>query len=160
MASSYAEPLATVLLGASAAWLIYRARRRVNRPLELHLHKDGCVRRHTVSITALKQMPHPVVLDDESKGVKVSELLHSVVGLEAEGTTGIFYASDGVKSLPIPANELGEGVLIHTSRTGGPVRGGPIRLRYPPGKAVQPSPCGKETVPLSLKGVVKLCVSG
>ena len=47
---------------------------------------------------------------------------------------------------------------MHTSSAGGPVAGGPLRLRYPPGKAVQASPCGSKTGPLALKGVVRLNV--
>lgn len=104
-------------------------------------------------------MPQSKVLDDFSKGVSVAEVLRSVVGREAEGASGVFYANDGVKSQPIPAAELGEGVLVHTGPSGGAMRGGPIRVRYPEGKAVQKSPCGNETMPLTLKGVVKLCVS-
>jgi hypothetical protein len=155
----YAEPVAAVLLGVAAAALIFRARRKYFRPLQLQLHKDGCVRLHTLSYKALQAMPQSTVLDDYSKGVTVADVLQAVIGLEAEGATGVFYSADGVKSQPIPAAELGDGVLVHTGPSGGPVRGGPIRVRYPPGKAVQPSPCGKETVPLALKCVVKLCVS-
>lgn len=47
--SSHAEPIAAALLGVAAAVLIYRARQNYFRPLELHLHKDDCVRRHTLS---------------------------------------------------------------------------------------------------------------
>lgn len=156
---SPAEAIAAALLGVAAAALIYRTRRNYYRPLELHVNTDGCVRRYTLSSRALQAMPQSTVLDDFSTGVTVAEVLRSVVGREAEGASGVFYATDGVKSKPIPADELGDGVLVHTGPSGGPVRGGPIRVRYPPGKAVQPSPCGKETVPLALKGVVKLCVS-
>ena len=81
-------------------------------------------------------------------------------GLAVKDASGVFVAFDGVATQPVAAAELGKGVLIHTEAGGAPLsRGGPLRLNYPSGVAIQPSVCKKEPGPAQLKSVIRLDLS-
>ena len=70
---------------------------------------------------------------------------------------GKFVASDGVESGIVASAELGVGVVVYADADGAPLAtGGPLRLVYPEGVAVQASVCGKNPGPLQLKMLVRL----
>ena len=71
---------------------------------------------------------------------------------------GAFAAADGLATAPIGAAELARGTLVHSDAGGAPLaRGGPLRAVFPPGVAVQASPCGR-TAPANVKGAVRLAL--
>ena len=72
---------------------------------------------------------------------------------------GTFKAADGVETEDIPSKELAQGLIIHSDTSGTEelpaALGGPVRVVYPPGVAVQSAICGTPK-PVNLKGVVRL----
>ena len=101
-------------------------------------------------------------------GATISSVLsRALPGYARTIASGDFVASDGVQTDPIPLADLEQGVLVH-SQAGRPSSpafsvtnelppklGGPLRVVYPDGCAVQSAVCGTPK-PVNLKGVVKL----
>lgn len=83
----------------------------------------------------------------------------SMGGAIESSSVGVFTAVDGAKTLPISIADLKKGVLLHTNDKGEALRsGGPIRLWFPSGEALQVGVCGKLQSP-NLKGVVRFELS-
>ena len=96
-------------------------------------------------------------------GASVGALLAKCVGECGGGVSGVFTAEDGVSTEPIAMDELVQGVILHSAdAAGAPLpdkMGGPLRVCFPEGVAVQASPCGTGTKPVNLKSIVKLTLS-
>ena len=118
--------------------------------MELHLSGE----RKYLSLASIRAAPPRVISGDESAklagcaGAELGPLLPQLA--EDETLTGVLVASDGLVSAPITAGELCRGVLLHTDAAGTLLSS--LRAWFPPGVAVQPSPCGTHVGPLSLKG--------
>ncbi|KAJ1445778.1 hypothetical protein M885DRAFT_625875 [Pelagophyceae sp. CCMP2097] len=110
-------------------------------------------------LAELKALP-PVSVDSGKlegyRGCAVSALLGG-----AECSTGVFCAGDGVCTDAVSSKDLGRGVIVYGDASGaGLEAGGPLRLWFPDGAALQKSVCGKlETAPANLKGVVQLALA-
>ena len=94
-------------------------------------------------------------------GASISALLARVVGDCGDGVSGVFEAEDGAKTDPIEMSELVQGTIIHSDSSGGPLlqkQGGPLRVSFPEGVAVQESMCGTAK-PINLKFAVRLTLS-
>jgi len=93
------------------------------------------------------------------KAISVGTLLSRVRPNLGNGVSGVFTAADGVSTDPISLDELVVGLIVHTDANGTtplPVSlGGPLRVCFPEGVAVQSSVCGTPK-PVNLKGMVKL----
>lgn len=88
-------------------------------------------------------------------GISVQGLLQRA-GAPVGCPSGIFTAADGLATEPIAIDELTEGLLLHSDSAGDALpQGGPLRIWYPEGMAVQKSMCGS-TGPVNVKGVVRL----
>ena len=71
---------------------------------------------------------------------------------------GWYFAADGTKTEEIVLKELECGILVHSEATGDDLpasKGGPLRVVYPQGVAVQSAICGTPKA-VNLKGVVRL----
>ena len=104
-------------------------------------------------------------------GATIASVLgRAVPGYARSIASGDFVASDGVQTDPIPLADLVQGVLVHSQagRPSSPAAdesavtnelppklGGPLRVVYPDGCAIQSAVCGTPK-PVNLKGVVKL----
>lgn len=96
-------------------------------------------------------------------GWPVSSLLNVAADSLGEpldpATVGIFTASDGLETEPISLSDLMCGIIIHSNPDGSPlIAGGPMRLWFPSGKAIQHNKCGTDG-PANLKGVIRLSLS-
>jgi len=69
---------------------------------------------------------------------------------------GVLIASDGLVTQPILASELVQGVLLHTAADGSALSN--MRAWFPPGIAVQPSPCKTHVSAVNVKGVIACVV--
>lgn len=90
-------------------------------------------------------------------GCRIGTLLARVRPNLGNGVSGVFTASDGAATDPIPLSDLTTGWLVHSSPTASELPGslgGPLRVVFPEGSRVT-SICGKST-PLSLKGAMRL----
>lgn len=120
--------------------------------LTMELHLSG--ERKYLSLASIRAAPPRVISGDESAklagcaGAELGPLLPQLA--EDETLIGVLVASDGLVSAPITAGELCRGVLLHTDAAGTLLSS--LRAWFPPGVAVQPSPCGTHVGPLSLKG--------
>ena len=93
------------------------------------------------------------------KGISVRTLLARVRPQMGNGVSGTFVAADGAATDPIDFDELVRGWLVHSDSTGSNLPaslGGPLRVVYPSGCAVQSSVCKTKTSPVNLKGAVRL----
>jgi len=98
---------------------------------------------------------------DGCLGAPISALLATALGGCGDGVSGVFEAEDGARSDPIEMSELVQGTIVHSDASGGPLsqeQGGPLRVTFPEGVAVQDSMCGTAK-PVNLKFVVKLTLS-
>ena len=94
-------------------------------------------------------------------GASVGALLAKVVGDCGDGVSGVFEAEDGAKTDPIEMSELVQGTIIHSDASGGALtqkQGGPLRVSFPEGVAVQESMCGTAK-PVNIKFAVRLTLS-
>ena len=94
-------------------------------------------------------------------GASISALLARVVGDCGDGVSGVFEAEDGAKTDPIEMSELMQGIIIHSDASGGLLsqkQGGPLRVTFPKGAAIQDSICGTAK-PVNLKFAVRLTLS-
>ena len=94
-------------------------------------------------------------------GASISALLAQVVGDCGDGVSGVFEAEDGAKTDPIEMSELMQGIIIHSDASGGLLsqkQGGPLRVTFPKGAAIQDSICGTAK-PVNLKFAVRLTLS-
>jgi len=118
--------------------------------MELHISGE----RKYLALASIRAAPQRVISGDESAklaGCAGAELGPLLPQLAEDATlTGVLVASDGLVSAPITAGELCRGVLLHTDAGGTMLSS--LRAWFPPGVAVQPSPCGTHVGPLSLKG--------
>ena len=74
---------------------------------------------------------------------------------------GHFLAMDGVQSDEISMPDLGRGMIVHSDAAGADLPedlGGPVRVVYPPGCAVQSAICGTPK-PVNLKKAVRLMLN-
>ena len=84
-----------------------------------------------------------------------------MVGECGAGVSGVFEAEDGARTEPIQMSELVQGTIVHSDPSGGPLphkQGGPLRVTFPEGVAVQASVCGTAK-PVNLKGALRLTLS-
>ena len=73
-------------------------------------------------------------------------------------SVSVFTASDGLTCDPVSLADLSQGFIVHSGPAGEPLSsGGPLRVCFPPGVAVQTSKCGM-TGPVNVKGVVRLSI--
>ena len=80
----------------------------------------------------------------------------NVVKASAVCAEGVFKAADGVATAPISRADLMKGFLVHSDEDGKPIaKGGPLRLAFPDGVAVQSAICGTAKPP-DLKDCVSL----
>lgn len=80
----------------------------------------------------------------------------NVVKASAICVGGVFSAADGVATSPIAREDLMRGFLVHSDADGKPLaKGGPLRLAFPAGVAVQGAVCGSPKPP-DLKNCVSL----
>jgi len=98
-----------------------------------------------------------------SSGWPVEALLETIAqSMDVQldpASVGVFTASDGVQSEPISLADLVHGLILHSGPDGDPLSsGGPMRLWFPAGRAVQHSQCGS-VGPVNLKGVVRFSLS-
>ena len=90
------------------------------------------------------------------KAIGIGTLLGRVRPSMGNGISGVFVASDGISTEPIAYEDLTQGWIIHSDASGGELtQGGPLRVVFPTGVAVQSSICGNPK-PVNLKGVVRL----
>lgn len=95
-------------------------------------------------------------------GTSIGALLAKVVGECGDGVSGVFEAEDGASTDPIAMHELVQGVILHSDSSGAPLPvnlGGPLRVVFPDGVAVQDSVCKTKQSPINLKMAVKLTLS-
>lgn len=95
-------------------------------------------------------------------GASVGALLAKVVGECGDGVSGIFEAADGASTDPIAMHELVQGVVLHSDSSGAALpekMGGPLRVVFPEGVAVQDSVCKTKQSSINLKMAVKLTLS-
>ena len=95
-------------------------------------------------------------------GASVGALLAKVVGECGDGVSGIFEAADGASTNPIAMHELVQGVVLHSDPSGAALPeklGGPLRVVFPEGVAVQDSVCKTKQSSINLKMAVKLTLS-
>lgn len=119
------------------------------------IHKD--LRKAEYSLDELKAFDVVTILEETSKlnGHKGFSVKHLLPG--DDDCSGIFRAMDGLASQPIDRAELVQGLIIHSEPGGGPLqRGGPLRIWFPSGVAVQPTPCGTGNKPVEMKFVTTL----
>ena len=111
-------------------------------------------------------MPSTVELPAEAKklagcvGTPVAALLPKHI-TKLTHPCGVFTASDGLMTEPITLTELAQGVIVHSTADGAPLpvsMGGPLRVWYPPGVAVQRSPCMTGEGPVNVKAARSLAV--
>ena len=121
-----------------------------------------------VSVKGLVKV-ESLILDDAlvgsklsgAKGISVGTLLGRVRPQMGNGVCGMFVASDGIATDPIAYNELVKGYIVHSDASGSELPGslgGPLRVIFPSGCAVQNSVCGTPK-PVNLKGVIRLTLS-
>ena len=96
------------------------------------------------------------------KGISIRTLLARVRPQMGNGVSGTFVAADGAATEPIEFDELVRGWLVHSDSSGGDLPaslGGPLRVVYPSGCAIQSTVCKTKTSPVNLKGAVRLELS-
>ena len=72
----------------------------------------------------------------------------NVVKASAVCAEGVFKAADEVETAPISRQDLMRGFLVHSDEDGKPLaKGGPLRLAFPDGVAVQCAVCGTPKPP-------------
>ena len=95
-------------------------------------------------------------------GGSISALLERVVGECGAGVSGVFEAEDGARTEPIQMSELVQGTIVHSDPSGGPLphkQGGPLRVTFPEGVAVQASVCGTLTPTPTLTITITLALT-
>ena len=112
------------------------------------------------ALTGKSPVPVPSGKHREKHAVSVSAVLAMLPDTFFKATldfkAGIFTAADRVQTKPIPKEEFLQGFLCFAEPNGKPLAaGGPLRLAYPDGVAVQCGPCGSKA-PADLKNVVRL----
>ena len=92
------------------------------------------------------------------KATSIGALIHRIRPNLGNGVSGVFTAADGVHSDPIQLEDLVKGFIVHTDASGAELPlalGGPLRIIFPAGVAVQAAICGTPKA-VNLKGAVKL----
>ena len=125
-------------------------------------------RNFQLSVSGLRRLEKTLVSDpDHAKlagcaAVVIGTVLEKFVGVDnLPALVGVLHASDGVATNPIHIDELCKGLLIRTDYSGEALpasQGGPLRIIFPKGIAVQSSVCGTPK-PINLKDVVKISLS-
>ena len=121
----------------------------------------------TFSLDEVKALASVAVPDGKIAGKKGASVATVLEAAKAKGlaglagpTSAVFAAFDGVQTSPVSAVDLPKGILAHSEADGTPLsRGGPLRLTYPAGVAIQKSVCKKEDGPAELKSVVRIELS-
>lgn len=148
---------------AAVCWFVYRRRLRLASAARLRV---ACA-------TIPSSVEHtPILLSDSvvlpadagkklagCRAVPVSAILPAKAS-SLTGACGVFSASDGLTTDPIPYLQLVQGFVAHSTADGSPLPvalGGPLRVWYPRGVAEQKSRCGGEG-PVNVKGAVSLDV--
>ena len=111
-------------------------------------------------IKRLPSVPVPSGAKQGCLGASVPAVLAAcplnVVKASAVCAEGVFKAADGVATAPISRADLMKGFLVHSDEDGKPIaKGGPLRLAFPDGVAVQSAICGTAKPP-DLKDCVSL----
>ena len=111
-------------------------------------------------IKRLPSLPVPSGSKQGYLGASVPAVLAAcplnVVKASAVCAEGVFKAADGVATAPISRADLMKGFLVHSDEDGKPIaKGGPLRLAFPDGVAVQSAICGTAKPP-DLKDCVSL----
>ena len=111
-------------------------------------------------IKRLPALPVPSGAKQGCLGASVPAVLAAcplnVVKASAVCAEGVFKAADGVETAPISRQDLMRGFLVHSDEDGKPLaKGGPLRLAFPDGVAVQSAICGTAKPP-DLKNCVSL----
>ena len=118
----------------------------------------------TVAATGIQKLKSSPVVGGKLEGclgASISALLARVVGDCGDGVSGVFVAEDGAKTEPIEMFELLQGTIVHSDASSGLLsqkQGGPLRVTFPEGVAIQDSMCGTAK-PVNLKGAVRLTLS-
>ena len=103
-------------------------------------------------IKRLPSLPVPSGSKQGYLGASVPAVLAAcplnVVKASAVCAEGVFRAADGVATAPISRADLMKGFLVHSDEDGKPIaKGGPLRLAFPDGVAVQSAICGTAKPP-------------
>ena len=110
-------------------------------------------RNFQLSVSGLRRLEKTLVSDPDHAiklagcaTVVIGTVLEKFVGVDnLPALVGVLHASDGVATNPIHIDELCKGLLIHTDYSGEALpasQGGPLRIIFPKGIAVQSSVCG------------------
>ena len=104
------------------------------------------------SIDDLKAFETVTIVEEGSKlAGHIGFSVHTLAG-NFKNCSGVFTASDGMVTEPIQHSELIQGVIIHSTPGAEMLpRGGPLRVWFPKGVAVQKSPCGSGDKPVEMK---------
>lgn len=92
------------------------------------------------------------------KGTSIGAIMSRLRPNLGNGVSGVFTASDGVQTDPIELDQLVKGYILHTDASGAELPtslGGPLRVIFPTGIAIQDSVCGTPK-PVNVKGVIRL----
>lgn len=93
------------------------------------------------------------------KAISLQTLLARTRPNLGNGVSGVFSAADGIMTDPITLPELVQGFIVHSDSSGAELPsslGGPLRVVFPEGVAVQSSVCGTHMSPVNVKNVIKL----
>ena len=92
------------------------------------------------------------------KGVRISALLPDELN-ELSLAYCIIVAADGLVTDPIVLEELKQGIIVYGMEDGSPLTpafGGPLRVWFPDGCAVQERKCGMGPAPVNVKDAIEL----
>ena len=92
------------------------------------------------------------------KGVRISALLPDELN-ELSLAYCIIVAADGLVTDPIVLEELKQGIIVYGMDDGSPLTpafGGPLRVWFPDGCAVQERKCGMGPAPVNVKDAIEL----